>query len=102
MVFSLRHASGQSVGRTGGKESRARYIDATSRGATPQVAKADQSRRSLLNAQLEVYSGTRGENNMGIGIAKRVSRFQLWLGENSDACLRCESHPPGLQDAFGH
>jgi hypothetical protein len=62
------------------------------------VAKADQSRRSLLNAQLEVYSRTRGEDNMGIAIAKRVSRFQLWLGENSDACLRCESHQPGLRD----
>jgi len=42
MVFSLRHASGQGVGRTGGKESRTRYIAATSRGGTPQVAKADQ------------------------------------------------------------
>ena len=98
MLFSLRHASGQSVGRIGGKESRARYIAATSRGGTPQVAKADQSRRSLLNAQLEVYSRTRGEDNMGIAIAKRMSRFQLWLGENSDACLRCESHQPGLRD----
>ena len=65
--------------------SRARYIAATSRGGTPQVAKADQSRRSLLNAQLEVYSGTRDEDSMDIDIAKRVSRFQLWLGENSNA-----------------
>ena len=44
--------------------SRTRYIAATSRGGTPQVAKADQSRRSLLNAQLEVYSGTRDEDSM--------------------------------------
>ena len=88
MVFSLRHTSGQGVGRTGDEESWARYIAATSRGGTPQVAKADQSRRSLLSGQLEVYSSsTRGEDNMGIDIAKRVSRFQLWLGENSDA--RC-------------
>lgn len=65
--------------------SRARYIAATNRGGTPQVAKADQSRRSLLNAQLEVYSGTRDEDSMDIDIAKRVSRFQLWLGESSNA-----------------
>lgn len=48
-------------------------------GDTPQAAKADQSRRSLLNTQRKVYSGTGGEDNMGIGIARGVlSRIQLW------------------------
>lgn len=83
MVFSLRHASGQGVGRTGGKP-RALYCCHQPRGHATS-GQGGSSRRSLLNAQLEVYSGTRDEDSMDIDIAKRVSRFQLWLGESSNA-----------------